>query len=44
MMNMKNGEDEMPPDFDNEIHKWALECIKSKVYFSTYATLIFRHW
>jgi cytochrome P450 len=27
MIDMKNGEDEMPPDFDNEIHKWALECI-----------------
>lgn len=24
---MKNEAEEMPPDFDNEIHKWALECI-----------------
>ncbi|KAH0558311.1 hypothetical protein KQX54_015586 [Cotesia glomerata] len=24
---IKNSEDEVPADFDNEIHKWALECI-----------------
>lgn len=30
MMEMKNEEDEMPPDFDNEIHKWALECTYKK--------------
>ncbi|KAK0082692.1 hypothetical protein PV326_007075 [Microctonus aethiopoides] len=24
---IKNKNDEMPADFDNEIHKWALECI-----------------
>ncbi|KAK0171465.1 hypothetical protein PV327_011260 [Microctonus hyperodae] len=24
---IKNRNDEMPADFDNEIHKWALECI-----------------
>lgn len=24
---MKNENSEMPADFDNEIHKWALECI-----------------
>lgn len=23
---IKNKNDEMPADFDNEIHKWALEC------------------
>ncbi|XP_044254761.1 probable cytochrome P450 301a1, mitochondrial [Tribolium madens] len=27
MMEMKNEDNEMPSDFDNEIHKWALECI-----------------
>ncbi|XP_066257198.1 probable cytochrome P450 301a1, mitochondrial [Euwallacea similis] len=27
MLEMKDGNQEMPPDFDNEIHKWALECI-----------------
>ena len=23
---IKDGNDEVPADFDNEIHKWALEC------------------
>jgi len=23
---MKDENDEMPADFDNEIHKWSLEC------------------
>nr|QZM07456.1 cytochrome P450 monooxygenase CYP301A1 [Lasioderma serricorne] len=27
MMEMKDENDEMPADFDNEIHKWSLECI-----------------
>ncbi|XP_066154568.1 probable cytochrome P450 301a1, mitochondrial isoform X1 [Euwallacea fornicatus] len=27
MLEMKDENQEMPPDFDNEIHKWALECI-----------------
>nr|CAI5822493.1 unnamed protein product [Callosobruchus analis] len=27
MLVMKNSKEEMPGDFDNEIHKWALECI-----------------
>ncbi|KAK4886796.1 hypothetical protein RN001_003067 [Aquatica leii] len=27
MMEMKDTNDEMPADFDNEVHKWALECI-----------------
>ncbi|XP_050521005.1 probable cytochrome P450 301a1, mitochondrial isoform X3 [Daktulosphaira vitifoliae] len=27
MEEMKNKKSEMPHDFDNEIHKWALECI-----------------
>nr|UZE89823.1 cytochrome P450 CYP301A1 [Chrysoperla zastrowi sillemi] len=27
MNEMKDENDEMPSDFDNEIHKWALECI-----------------
>ncbi|VVC39837.1 Cytochrome P450,Cytochrome P450, E-class, group I [Cinara cedri] len=27
MQEMKNHKSEMPADFDNEIHKWALECI-----------------
>lgn len=27
MQEMKNKNSEMPADFDNEIHKWALECI-----------------
>ncbi|KAF5302351.1 hypothetical protein FQA39_LY10390 [Lamprigera yunnana] len=27
MMEMKDKNDEMPADFDNEVHKWALECI-----------------
>ncbi|XP_066591918.1 probable cytochrome P450 301a1, mitochondrial [Prorops nasuta] len=27
MLEIKNDENEMPADFDNEIHKWALECI-----------------
>ncbi|XP_074037567.1 probable cytochrome P450 301a1, mitochondrial isoform X2 [Leptinotarsa decemlineata] len=27
MLEMKDQNDEMPGDFDNEIHKWALECI-----------------
>ncbi|XP_050442823.1 probable cytochrome P450 301a1, mitochondrial [Adelges cooleyi] len=27
MQEMKNENSEMPADFDNEIHKWALECI-----------------
>lgn len=26
MLEMKDGNDEMPADFDNEIHKWSLEC------------------
>lgn len=27
MQEMKDENDEMPADFDNEIHKWSLECI-----------------
>ncbi|KAF2885238.1 hypothetical protein ILUMI_20930 [Ignelater luminosus] len=27
MLEMKDKNNEMPDDFDNEIHKWALECI-----------------
>ncbi|XP_045479873.1 probable cytochrome P450 301a1, mitochondrial [Harmonia axyridis] len=27
MLEMKDDKDEMPGDFDNEIHKWSLECI-----------------
>ncbi|GLV35346.1 Cytochrome P450 301a1 [Carabus blaptoides fortunei] len=27
MLEMKDENDEMPADFDNEIHKWSLECI-----------------
>ncbi|KAK5643431.1 hypothetical protein RI129_007276 [Pyrocoelia pectoralis] len=27
MMEMRDVNDEMPADFDNEVHKWALECI-----------------
>ncbi|KAJ8940457.1 hypothetical protein NQ318_007158, partial [Aromia moschata] len=27
MLEMKDERDEMPGDFDNEIHKWSLECI-----------------
>ncbi|CAH0560856.1 unnamed protein product [Brassicogethes aeneus] len=27
MLEMKDENNEMPADFDNEIHKWALECI-----------------
>ncbi|KAJ8973417.1 hypothetical protein NQ317_016700 [Molorchus minor] len=27
MIEMKDEHDEMPKDFDNEIHKWSLECI-----------------
>lgn len=27
MMEMRDAEGEMPADFDNEIHKWSLECI-----------------
>ncbi|CAG9762905.1 unnamed protein product [Ceutorhynchus assimilis] len=27
MTQMKDSNNEMPKDFDNEIHKWALECI-----------------
>jgi len=27
MQEMRNQSSEMPADFDNEIHKWALECI-----------------
>ncbi|XP_018333056.1 probable cytochrome P450 301a1, mitochondrial isoform X2 [Agrilus planipennis] len=27
MMEMRDEREEMPADFDNEIHKWALECI-----------------
>ncbi|XP_067000511.2 probable cytochrome P450 301a1, mitochondrial [Anabrus simplex] len=27
MCEMKDENDEMPADFDNEIHKWSLECI-----------------
>lgn len=26
MLDMKDEKDEMPADFDNEIHKWSLEC------------------
>jgi hypothetical protein len=26
MCEMKDDNDEMPADFDNEIHKWSLEC------------------
>lgn len=26
MLEMKDENDEMPCDFDNEIHKWSLEC------------------
>lgn len=26
MLEMKDAVDEMPADFDNEIHKWSLEC------------------
>lgn len=26
MLEMRDENDEMPADFDNEIHKWALEC------------------
>lgn len=26
MLDMKDENDEMPADFDNEIHKWSLEC------------------
>jgi hypothetical protein len=26
MCEMKDGNDELPADFDNEIHKWSLEC------------------
>ncbi|KAK9872103.1 hypothetical protein WA026_016148 [Henosepilachna vigintioctopunctata] len=27
MLEMKDDKNEMPADFDNEIHKWSLECI-----------------
>ncbi|CAH1406869.1 unnamed protein product [Nezara viridula] len=27
MLEMKDENDEMPDDFDNEVHKWSLECI-----------------
>uniref|UniRef100_A0A146LD79 Putative cytochrome P450 301a1, mitochondrial n=3 Tax=Lygus hesperus TaxID=30085 RepID=A0A146LD79_LYGHE len=27
MLDMRNENQEMPADFDNEIHKWSLECI-----------------
>jgi hypothetical protein len=26
MCEMRDERDEMPADFDNEIHKWSLEC------------------
>ena len=26
MEEMKDSNDELPTDFDNEIHKWSLEC------------------
>jgi hypothetical protein len=26
MCAMRDDRDEMPADFDNEIHKWSLEC------------------
>lgn len=26
MLDLKDHNNEMPADFDNEIHKWALEC------------------
>lgn len=26
MLEMKDANNEMPADFDNEIHKWSLEC------------------
>jgi hypothetical protein len=26
MCEMRDHRDEMPADFDNEIHKWSLEC------------------
>lgn len=26
MVEMKDDKNELPSDFDNEIHKWALEC------------------
>lgn len=26
MLEMRDEKDEMPADFDNEIHKWSLEC------------------
>lgn len=26
MVEMKDSKGEMPADFDNEIHKWSLEC------------------
>ncbi|KAF5274300.1 hypothetical protein FQR65_LT04418 [Abscondita terminalis] len=27
ILQLKDENEEMPPDFDNEVHKWALECI-----------------
>ena len=27
---MKDENDEMPADFDNEIHKWSMECKYTK--------------
>lgn len=32
MEEMKDKSNEMPADFDNEIHKWSLECKFSMVF------------
>lgn len=44
MLEMKDDNDEMPVDFDNEIHKWSLECklITPSDYILTIIPC--RHW
>lgn len=44
---MKDERDEMPSDFDNEIHKWSLECMYiklKKVCVNISKCVYFRYW